>query len=275
MHPREGWRDGDRPSIFGPSDSGPSRRNFLRTGRGLRGPARRRGSLLAACGSSGTSSTGASAIPLPRPNHPVTWPIFTGNKPIKSGLAPEKDATLKIYNWVAYINQAVRQRLRQEVQLQGPGVDVQHHGRGAGQDPQRPGRLRRLHGRHHRRARPAGRAEVHPAAEPQLHPEHHAGLARLHRTRSTTGKWQYTVPYTIYTTGIAWRKDHVPENPYTMANPWAMLVAVEVQGQGRDPRRLPRGHQPGPDEERHLRPEHHQRRPDHRRRSSSCRTSSS
>jgi len=36
------------------------------------------------------------------------------------------------------------------------------------------------------------------------------------------GKWQYTVPYTIYTTGIAWRKDHVPENPYTMANPWAM-----------------------------------------------------
>src|SRR5260370_9069691 len=36
------------------------------------------------------------------------------------------------------------------------------------------------------------------------------------------GKWQYTVPYTIYTTGMAWRKDHVPENPYTMANPWAM-----------------------------------------------------
>ena len=34
--------------------------------------------------------------------------------------------------------------------------------------------------------------------------------------------WQYTVPYTIYTTGIAWRKDLVDENPYTMANPWAM-----------------------------------------------------
>jgi len=25
------------------------------------------------------------------------------------------------------------------------------------------------------------------------------------------GKWQYTVPYTIYTTGMAWRKDHVNE----------------------------------------------------------------
>jgi spermidine/putrescine transport system substrate-binding protein len=32
--------------------------------------------------------------------------------------------------------------------------------------------------------------------------------------------WQYTVPYTIYTTGIAWRKDLVRENPYAMKNPW-------------------------------------------------------
>ena len=27
-------------------------------------------------------------------------------------------------------------------------------------------------------------------------------------------KWQYTVPYTIYTTGISWRKDLVHENPF-------------------------------------------------------------
>ena len=43
-------------------------------------------------------------------------------------------------------------------------------------------------------------------------------------------QWQYTVPYTIYTTGIAWRKDHVPENPYTMANPWAMLWNAKYKG---------------------------------------------
>ena len=28
------------------------------------------------------------------------------------------------------------------------------------------------------------------------------------------------MPYTIYTTGIAWRKDKVHENPTTMRNPW-------------------------------------------------------
>jgi spermidine/putrescine transport system substrate-binding protein len=38
------------------------------------------------------------------------------------------------------------------------------------------------------------------------------------------------VPYTIYTTGISWRKDHVPEDPYTMANPWAMLWQPKYKG---------------------------------------------
>jgi spermidine/putrescine transport system substrate-binding protein len=42
--------------------------------------------------------------------------------------------------------------------------------------------------------------------------------------------WQYTVPYTIYTTGITWRKDLVDENPYAMANPWAMPWQPKYKG---------------------------------------------
>jgi spermidine/putrescine transport system substrate-binding protein len=42
--------------------------------------------------------------------------------------------------------------------------------------------------------------------------------------------WQYTVPYTVYTTGITWRKDLVPENPYTMKNPWAMPWQAKYRG---------------------------------------------
>ena len=42
--------------------------------------------------------------------------------------------------------------------------------------------------------------------------------------------WQYTVPYTIYTTGIAWRKDLVDLNPYTMKNPWDMLWQPKYKG---------------------------------------------
>jgi spermidine/putrescine transport system substrate-binding protein len=42
--------------------------------------------------------------------------------------------------------------------------------------------------------------------------------------------WRYTAPYTIYTTGISWRKDLVDENPYTMADPWAMPWQPKYKG---------------------------------------------
>ena len=42
--------------------------------------------------------------------------------------------------------------------------------------------------------------------------------------------WQYTSPYTIYTTGISWRKDLVHENPYAMRNPWAMPWQSKYKG---------------------------------------------
>src|SRR5882757_67838 len=45
--------------------------------------------------------------------------------------------------------------------------------------------------------------------------------------------------------------------------PVGHAVAVQVQGQGRDPRRLPRGRQPRADEERDVQPQHHHRGPDH------------
>src|SRR6266481_9634497 len=103
MHPREGRTDRAASSLFTTS-----RRDFLRQGAASALIAGGAGSLLAACSSSGTSnSTTSGALPLPRPNHPVTWPIYADNKAIKSGLAQEQNATLRIYNWTAYINQAV------------------------------------------------------------------------------------------------------------------------------------------------------------------------
>ena len=98
MHPREGWTEDRRELV--------TRRGFLKQSAGaglLLGGA---GSLLAACGTA-TSTTGpltSGGIPLPRPRNPVTWPVYKDNPAIKSGLAPEQNATLRIFNWVAYLN---------------------------------------------------------------------------------------------------------------------------------------------------------------------------
>ena len=94
VHPREGWQGHGVP-----------RRRFLKGGVGL--------SALAALGAGGALSgcasdlTGSGTLPLPRPNNPVQWPIFANNTAIKPGLAPEQDATLQVYIWTAYINQAL------------------------------------------------------------------------------------------------------------------------------------------------------------------------
>ena len=107
MHPREGWTEDRRPY-------GLSRRGFLKQSAVTGLLAGGAGSLLAACSSgsgSGSPASGTTSgtltsggIPLPRPNHPVTWPLAHDNQAIKSGLAPEQNATLRLFNWVAYIN---------------------------------------------------------------------------------------------------------------------------------------------------------------------------
>jgi spermidine/putrescine transport system substrate-binding protein len=42
--------------------------------------------------------------------------------------------------------------------------------------------------------------------------------------------WRYTVPYTVYSTGIAWRKDLVAAAPYAMANGWDLLWQPKYKG---------------------------------------------
>src|SRR3984885_12886317 len=98
MHPREGWQpDGTRraPDL--------SRRQAMRRGFAAAILAAGGAPLLDACA---PYLVGPTNVPLPRPNHPVTWPT-AGLKTIPDGQPPEAGATLQVYNWVAYINQAV------------------------------------------------------------------------------------------------------------------------------------------------------------------------
>jgi spermidine/putrescine transport system substrate-binding protein len=172
--------------------------------------------------------TGSGTLPLPRRDNPVKWPVFAGNTAIKSGLAPERDATLQVYIWEAYINQAVvnhfAKKYKCKVQLttfntmnealsklrSGLSFDVL-----VGATPDVLGQL----------------------VEGQLaQPLNHSYIPNISQAWADYTNpfydlgWQYTVPYTVYTTGITWRKDLVHENPYTMKNPWAMPWQAKYRG---------------------------------------------
>src|SRR5689334_1570943 len=93
-----------RPVRSGPAHRATSRRHFL-VGAGLAalgGPA-----FLTACTRDPGGTTGNPAatgsLQLASPAHPVTWPIQPGNEPIADGLAPEKNATLQVYNYADYV----------------------------------------------------------------------------------------------------------------------------------------------------------------------------
>jgi spermidine/putrescine transport system substrate-binding protein len=202
------------------------RRRFLKGGAGL--------SALAALGAAGALTgcaadlTGSGHLPLPRPNNPVKWPVFAGNTAIKSGLPQEQDATLQVYIWEAYINQACvnafAKKYKCKVQLttfntmnealsklrSGLAFDVL-----VGGTPDILGQL----------------------IEGQLvQPLNHSYIPNItqawpdYRNPFYDQGWQYTVPYTIYTTGITWRKDLVDENPYAMKNPWTMPWQSKYRG---------------------------------------------
>jgi spermidine/putrescine transport system substrate-binding protein len=159
----------------------------------------------------------------------VTWPLFTTNKPIKSGLLPERDATLKIYNWVAYVNQKClddfgkKYNCKVEVTTFNTMTEaLAKLGSGQVNFDVFMGVTADVIGK------VVGQQVVQPLNHSYLP---NIGQAWHEFTNPFYDQhWQYTVPYTIYTTGIAWRKDHVSQDPYSVANGWAFPWQSQYAG---------------------------------------------
>jgi spermidine/putrescine transport system substrate-binding protein len=189
--------------------------------------------LLAACGttaplpgpgaSSGqTKGQGPGGLPLARPDVPVSLPIYDDNKAIASGLKPEK-GPLQFYNWQEYINPKVVKSFEQKY-----GVQVQIS------------TFTTLDEAITKIQSGAVQYDVFCPETPDLEqlavgkilaPLNLDYIPNLEANVWPTlvNPWydygsQYTVPYTIYTTGIAWRTDKLPHfNPENYSNPWSSM----------------------------------------------------
>ena len=169
-HPREGWQGHGVPRKL-------TRRSFLGRSAGAALAALAGGSLLDACAS---GLTGSGALPLPRPNQPGAVAALLRQQRHRLGPGPGTGGHAPGLQLGRLRQPGLREQLRQEVQVQGTGHHVQHHGRGDREAAQRA-ELRRPDGRHRGRARPAHRVQAGPADQPLLHPGHRPGLVRLHQ----------------------------------------------------------------------------------------------
>ncbi|MDX6593185.1 MAG: spermidine/putrescine transport system substrate-binding protein [Gaiellales bacterium] len=207
--------------------SGTTRRDFLRQSSGAALGLAGAGSFLAACSNSTTTVSqpagtggvpvGLNGVPLARPDRRVQLPL--NGDPIAAGLQPETGGTFTIFNYPDYIYGKVIKDFGKKY-----GVDVKV----TPFDDINSGIARLASG-----AVEADVMEMTPdnldrvvAGEliTPINLEYIPNLAKnvwpsLVDPFYDVGS-QYGVPYTVYTTGIAWRNDRVTEDIEAMPNPW-------------------------------------------------------
>jgi len=178
------------------------------------------GGLLSACGGSDSSSS-ATTLQLARPDNPVTLPLFDDNPAIASGLEPE-NGPLRIYNWVEYIDKPTVKKWAKEL-----GVDFEITTFATMDEA-----IAKIS---------SGAADFDlffPTADrlermvlaKQLQPLNLDYVPNLAKTvwPSLQDPFydqgsQYTVPYTIYTTGIGYRTDKIAKTPDQYDNPYEIF----------------------------------------------------
>lgn len=196
-----------------------SRREFL-TSVGIIGAGLPILSVLGAC-TQDDPYPRAGDLRFPRPDDPVTWSIYPENPPIASDLPPEDVSTLEVYGWDGVIAPEVLRTFEQD-----HGVKVQlstFYDISEAISKLRAGAVR-----------PdvfipsletIGRLVVAELIQPLNHD--YLSYAdnvwpQMLDPFYDLGS-RYTMPYSVYSTGIGWRSDLVDLDPDAMANPWSVI----------------------------------------------------
>ena len=203
----------------GSNGPGPNRRQFLQRAAILAAAAPTLGAFLAACSKSGPSSA-SPTLTIAKPDNPVKWAIPADNTAIADGLAPEKGATLKIYNYADYLSP---QAIKGFEDKYGCKIEVSTFNDG-------DEAITKLRSGVDFDIYNANYTEMSRLVTGGLvRPINHSYLPNISNVwPSFTNPWydqgwQFTVPYTIYTTGIGWRSDQVPANIGALKNPYESL----------------------------------------------------
>jgi spermidine/putrescine transport system substrate-binding protein len=211
-----------------------SRRDFLLRSAAAATVLSGSGAVLAACSSettpeavTGTSGEllGPGGLPLARPNKRVTMPLW--EDPIASGLEPETGGTFTVYNYPAYLYKKLLKEFGEKygVETQYTPFDnissgIQRLASGAVTPDvmeMTPDNLSRA---------VAGKLikplnlDYIPNLKKNVYPDL---VSPFYDVDS-----HYTVPYTMYATGIAWRTDKITEDIAGMAQPWDIFWESEA-----------------------------------------------
>jgi spermidine/putrescine transport system substrate-binding protein len=168
----------------------------------------------------GPSDSAAPPLKIASPATPVTWPVDKAAL-IADGLMPEKGATLQLYNYADYIGPKVVKRFEKKYAAYDVKVRVSTfndtdealtkiRGGSSGYDIYFPS--------YDQIAKMVSGKLIRP-----LNQSYIPNIANVWSDFSNPwydGDWHYTVPYSVYTTGIGWRADRITDDIAGMSNPY-------------------------------------------------------
>ena len=193
-----------------PRERRQSRRHFLFSSAGTIAALSGADAIFRAAEALAGAPMGPGGIPLARRKYPVTLPIYSDNEPIASGKNTEK-GPLNIFNWSDYVNPAVVKQFERDY-----GVSVKITTFENEEEA-----LSKL-------ATGQGNFDVwfatvdylsRSVAGKLIQPVNHSYLPNLKNVWPSLQSpfydvhSRYSVPYTVYTTGIAYRKDKLKTPP--------------------------------------------------------------
>ncbi len=223
---------------------GPSRRDLLRLSlaAGVMGPA---ALSLDACArkspatatpapgvsGSGSASPSPTGLPIASPTNPITWPIAAGNQPVAAGQTPEKGAVLQLYNYADYIDPAAIKGFEKKYAQYGVKVKVStFNDSNEALSKIRAGAV--PYDIYFPSYDALGKLVLGGLIRPLTH-DYMPNIANVWPEFTNPfydGEWRYSVPYTVYTTGIAWRTDRIKEDVGARPNPWDVFWDPQFAG---------------------------------------------
>lgn len=203
-----------------PNRPGPNRRQFLQRAALLAAGTPALVAFLDAC-SKGGQSTSAPSLTIASPSSPVKWDIPADNTAIADGLGPEKGATLQLYSYADYMAPEAVKSFEDKY-----GVKVQISTFNDTDEA-----LTKIRG---------GNVDYDiffPSYDQigrlvtggLVRPLNHSYVPNIKNVWPFFANpwydqdWHYSVPYTVYTTGLGWRTDQVPADIGALKNPYESL----------------------------------------------------
>jgi spermidine/putrescine transport system substrate-binding protein len=179
---------------------------------------------LAACAESSPGTAGGDATPtaikIASPDSPVTWPVEK-DALIGAGLEPEQGATLQLYNYADYIGPKVLRRFEKMYAKYDVKVRVSTFN-----DTDEALTKIRTGSSGYDIYFPSYDQIAKMVSGKLIRPLNQSYIPNISNVWPDftdpwyDGQWHYTVPYSVYTTGIGWRADRITEDIGAMSTPY-------------------------------------------------------